>query len=137
VALNAWDIFQRVGPSEGERAIAQATIYLASAAKSNAVYMAFNQAKLDAATDPDHQVPVHLRNAPTKLMKELGYGDEYRYAHNEEGAFAAGENYFPEAIKDRRYYVPSERGLEKQIKDKLEYLKSLNQMSVNKRYSND
>ena len=137
VALNAWDIFQRVGPSEGERAIAQATIYLASAAKSNAVYMAFNQAKQDAATDPDHQVPVHLRNAPTKLMKELGHGDEYRYAHNEEGAFAAGENYFPEAIKDRRYYVPSERGLEKQIKDKLEYLKSLNQMSVNKRYSND
>jgi putative ATPase len=137
VALNAWDIFQRVGPSEGERAIAQATIYLASAAKSNAVYMAFNQAKHDAATDPDYQVPVHLRNAPTKLMKELGYGDEYRYAHNEEGAFAAGENYFPEEIKDRQYYVPSERGLEKQIKDKLEYLKSLNQMSVNKRYSND
>jgi putative ATPase len=137
VALNAWDIFQRVGPSEGERAIAQATIYLASAAKSNAVYMAFNQAKQDAATDPDHQVPVHLRNAPTKLMKELGYGNEYRYAHNEEGAFAAGENYFPKEIKDRQYYVPSERGLEKQIKDKLEYLKSLNQMSVNKRYSND
>ena len=137
VALNAWDIFQRVGPSEGERAIAQATIYLASAAKSNAVYMAFNQAKHDASTDPDYQVPVHLRNAPTKLMKELGYGDEYRYAHNEEGAFAAGENYFPEEIKDRQYYVPSERGLEKQIKDKLEYLKSLNQMSVNKRYSND
>ena len=137
VALNAWDIFQRVGPSEGERAIAQATIYLASAAKSNAVYMAFNQAKQDASTDPDYQVPVHLRNAPTKLMKELGYGDEYRYAHNEEGAFAAGENYFPEEIKDRQYYVPSERGLEKQIKDKLEYLKSLNQMSVNKRYSND
>lgn len=137
VALNAWDIFQRVGPSEGERAIAQATIYLASAAKSNAVYMAFNQAKQDAATDPDYQVPVHLRNAPTKLMKELGYGDEYRYAHNEEGAFAAGENYFPEEIKDRQYYVPSERGLEKQIKDKLEYLRSLNQMSVNKRYSND
>jgi putative ATPase len=137
VALNAWDIFQRVGPSEGERAIAQATIYLASAAKSNAVYMAFNQAKQDAATDPDYQVPVHLRNAPTKLMKELGYGDEYRYAHNEEGAFAAGENYFPEEIKDRQYYVPSNRGLEKQIKDKLEYLKSLNQMSANKRYSND
>jgi putative ATPase len=99
--------------------------------------MAFNQAKQDAATDPDHQVPVHLRNAPTKLMKELGYGNEYRYAHNEEGAFAAGENYFPKEIKDRQYYVPSERGLEKQIKDKLEYLKSLNQMSVNKRYSND
>lgn len=137
VALNAWDIFQRVGPSEGERAIAQATIYLASAAKSNAVYMAFNQAKQDAATDPDYQVPVHLLNAPTKLMKELGYGDEYRYAHNEEGAFAAGENYFPEEIKDRQYYVPSERGLEKQIKDKLEYLRSLNQMGVNKRYSND
>ena len=74
---------------------------------------------------------------PTKLMKELGYGDEYRYAHNEEGAFAAGENYFPEEIKDRQYYLPSERGLEKQIKDKLEYLRSLNQMGANKRYSND
>jgi putative ATPase len=137
VALNAWDIFQRVGPSEGERAIAQATLYLASAAKSNSVYMAFNQAKHDAQTDPDFQVPAHLRNAPTKLMKELGYGDEYRYAHNEEGAFAPGENYFPEEIKDRQYYMPSDRGLEKQISDKLNYLKSLNQASSNKRYPND
>ena len=137
VALNAWDIFQRVGPSEGERAIAQATLYLASAAKSNSVYMAFNQAKHDAQTDPDFQVPAHLRNAPTKLMKELGYGDEYRYAHNEEGAFAPGENYFPEEIKDRQYYMPSDRGLEKQISDKLNYLKSLNQASSIKRYPND
>ncbi|MBD1581372.1 AAA family ATPase [Pseudoalteromonas sp. S16_S37] len=134
VALNAWDIYQRVGPSEGERAIAQATLYLASAPKSNAVYMAFNQAKQDAMSDPDYEVPVHLRNAPTKLMKELGYGDEYRYAHNESGAFAAGENYFPEQIKDRQYYQPTDRGLEKQIKAKLEYLQQQNQQSDLKRY---
>lgn len=134
VALNAWDIYQRVGPSEGERAIAQATIYLASAAKSNAVYMAFNQAKKDATEDPNYPVPEHLRNAPTQLMKELGYGDGYRYAHNEPGAFAAGENYFPEPIKHRQYYSPSDRGLEKQLGDKLKYLASLNQQSNHKRY---
>ncbi|CAH9055484.1 Replication-associated recombination protein A [Pseudoalteromonas holothuriae] len=137
VALNAWDIYQRVGPSEGERAIAQATIYLASAAKSNAVYMAFNQAKQDAMSDPDFEVPAHLRNAPTTLMKELGYGEEYRYAHNEAGAFAAGENYFPEQVKDRQYYHPSDRGLEKQIKSKLEYLQQQNQQSDTKRYKDD
>ena len=134
VALNAWDIYQRVGPSEGERAIAQATIYLASAAKSNAVYMAFNQAKKDAMEDPNYPVPEHLRNAPTKLMKELGYGDGYRYAHNEAGAFAAGENYFPEQIKQRQYYFPSDRGLEKQLGEKLNYLATLNQQSKHKRY---
>lgn len=118
VALNAWDIFQRVGPSEGERAIAQATIYLASAPKSNAVYMAFNQAMQDAKNEPSHPVPEHLRNAPTSLMKDLGYGAEYRYAHNEEGAFAAGEKYFPEAINDRQYYFPTDRGLEQKNKTK-------------------
>ncbi|CAM3973746.1 replication-associated recombination protein A [Pseudoalteromonas byunsanensis] len=137
VALNAWDIYQRVGPSEGERAIAQATIYLASAAKSNAVYTAFNQAQQDAASDLDYEVPLHLRNAPTSLMKELGYGGEYRYAHNESGAFAAGENYFPEQIKERQYYYPTDRGLEKQIKSKLEYLQQQNLQSDIKRYQND
>ncbi|BBN81844.1 recombinase RarA [Pseudoalteromonas sp. A25] len=137
VALNAWDIYQRVGPSEGERAIAQATLYLASAPKSNAVYMAFNQAKQDAMSDSDCEVPVHLRNAPTKLMKELGYGEQYRYAHNEPGAFAAGENYFPEQIKDRQYYQPTDRGLEKQIKTKLDYLEQQNQQSDHKRYQDD
>lgn len=137
VALNAWDIFQRVGPSEGERAIAQATLYLASAPKSNAVYTAFKQAKRDAATDANLEVPVHIRNAPTELMKELGYGAEYRYAHDEAGAFAAGENYFPEQVKDRQYYFPTDRGLEKQIAEKLDYLKRLNEQSNKKRYSDD
>ncbi|USD30155.1 replication-associated recombination protein A [Pseudoalteromonas sp. SCSIO 43201] len=134
VALNAWDIYHRVGPSEGERAIAQATLYLASAPKSNAVYMAFNQAKHDAQSDPNYPVPEHLRNAPTKLMKEMGFGEEYRYAHNEPGAFAAGENYFPEAIHERQYYQPTQRGLEKQIAEKLEYLKAQDLQSTNKRY---
>lgn len=134
VALNAWDIFQRVGPSEGERAIAQATIYLASAPKSNAVYMAFNQAMQDAKNEPSHPVPEHLRNAPTNLMKDLGYGAEYRYAHNEEGAFAAGEKYFPEAINDRQYYFPTDRGLEQKIKQKLDYLTQRNEQSDIKRY---
>lgn len=134
VALNAWDIYQRVGPGEGERAIAQATLYLASAAKSNAVYTAFNQAKQQASELPSFPVPEHLRNAPTDLMKDLGYGSEYRYAHDEAGAFAAGENYFPEALKDTKYYHPVDRGLEKKIKEKLDYLTALDQQSTLKRY---
>ncbi|CCQ11986.1 FIG065221: Holliday junction DNA helicase [Pseudoalteromonas luteoviolacea B = ATCC 29581] len=134
VALNAWDIFARVGPSEGERAIAQATLYLASAPKSNAVYQAFNQAKQDALNDTHADVPMHLRNAPTDLMKDLGFGEEYRYAHDEPGAFAAGEAYFPETIQGRQYYFPTDRGLEKQIKEKLNYLKTLNEESEHKRY---
>jgi len=137
VALNAWDIFQRVGPSEGERAIAQATLYLASAPKSNAVYTAFNQAKHDAAHLPSYPVPEHLRNAPTQIMKELGFGAQYRYAHDEVGAFAAGENYFPEILKTKHYYQPTDRGLEKQIKDKLDYLASQNNQSENKRYDSN
>lgn len=137
VALNAWDIFHRVGPSEGERAIAQATIYLASAPKSNAVYTAFKAAKRDAQSDGDFQVPYHLRNAPTELMKDLGYGQEYRYAHDEIGAFAAGENYFPIEIKDRTYYHPTDRGLEQQIRSKLEYLQQQNAQSNRKRYQDD
>jgi putative ATPase len=134
VALNAWDIYHRVGPSEGERALAQATIYLASAPKSNAVYSAFNQAMQDVKNEPSFEVPHHLRNAPTNLMKDLGYGAEYRYAHNEPGAYAAGENYFPEQIKDRQYYQPSERGLEQKIKQKLAYLNEQDELSELKRY---
>lgn len=134
IALNAWDIYHRVGPAEGERAIAQATLYMASAAKSNAVYVAFKQAKQDAQNLKSFEVPHHLRNAPTTLMKDLGYGDEYRYAHDEPGAFAAGEEYLPTELAGKRYYHPSERGLEKQIKDKLDYLMQLNQTSDNKRY---
>lgn len=134
VCLNAWDIFQRVGPAEGERAIAQATLFCASAAKSNAVYTAFKQAVRDAKDEPDFPVPEHLRNAPTSLMKDLGYGAEYRYAHDEPNAFAAGENYLPEGLKDAQYYFPVDRGMEKQIKQKLEYLQTENNRSTLKRY---
>lgn len=134
VAISAWDCFTRVGPAEGERAIAQAIVYLACAPKSNAVYVAFNQAKREAQELPDYDVPVHLRNAPTKLMKSLGYGDEYRYAHDEPGAFAAGENYFPPEMADRKYYYPTERGAEKQYAVKIAWLEEQNLNSSVQRY---
>ncbi|WP_102795340.1 replication-associated recombination protein A [Bowmanella denitrificans] len=134
VCLNAWDIFHRVGPAEGERAIAQALVYCACAAKSNAVYVAFKQARRDARELANFAVPVHLRNAPTKLMKEQGFGQDYRYAHDEPGAYAAGESYLPPELAEQRYYQPNERGLEKQIQAKLEYLSQLDQQSDRKRY---
>ncbi|WP_318521041.1 replication-associated recombination protein A [Photobacterium leiognathi] len=134
VAVSAWDCYTRVGAYEGERAIAQAIVYLACAAKSNAVYVAFNQAKADAREFPDFEVPHHLRNAPTKLMKELGYGEGYRYAHDEPGAYAPGEVYLPQEIRDRVYYQPSNRGLEMKISEKLDYLASLDAKSPLKRY---
>jgi putative ATPase len=134
LSLAAWDTQERLGSPEGELAIAQSVLYLASAPKSNAVYNAFNTAKADIATMPDYDVPIHLRNAPTALMKDLAYGDEYRYAHNEEGAYAAGENYFPEAIADKAYYAPVSRGLESKIKEKLDYLHELDKVSVQQRY---
>ena len=133
LCVSAWDVYHRVGPAEGERAIAQAAVYCALAAKSNAVYMAFSQAKQDARDKPDYPVPVHLRNAPTKLLKEMGHGAEYRYAHNEPNAFAAGECYLPPEIADARYYEPSERGMEKQLKAKRDYLDQLNNQSQQKR----
>lgn len=134
VALSAWDCYTRVGAYEGERAIAQAVIYLAVAPKSNAVYTAFNEAKRLAKEAKDYDVPEHLRNAPTHLMKTLGYGEEYRYAHHEEHAYAAGENYFPPELKDTLFYFPSERGMEKQIKEKMAWLKALDAQSRIKRY---
>ncbi|WP_084256125.1 replication-associated recombination protein A [Pasteurella testudinis] len=134
VALSAWDCFTRVGAAEGERAIAQAIVYLAVAPKSNAVYQAFNAAKQQATQFPDYDVPPHLCNAPTKLMKSLGYGEEYRYAHHEENAYAAGENYFPPELKDSRYYFPTERGMEGKIKQKLDWLNQLDQQSDKVRY---
>lgn len=134
VALAAWDCFTRVGAAEGERAIAQAIVYLAVAPKSNAVYQAFNAAKKMALESPDYDVPEHLRNAPTHLMKELGYGAEYRYAHNEENAYAAGENYFPEALKETKFYFPTQRGMEIQIGEKLEKLRQLDEKSQIQRY---
>lgn len=133
LCVNAWDVYHRVGPAEGERAIAQAAVYCALAAKSNAVYMAFSQAMQDAREKPDYPVPVHLRNAPTKLLKEMGHGAEYRYAHNEPNAFAAGECYLPPELAASRYYEPTERGLEKQLKAKREYLDQLNHQSLQKR----
>lgn len=133
LALNAWDTYQRVGPAEGERAIAQAAVYLALAPKSNAVYLAFNQIRQLVVDSPAYDVPLHLRNAPSKLMKELGYGEGYRYAHNEPGAYAAGERYLPDALADQQFYQPSERGMEKQLAEKLRYLQQLDQQSTQKR----
>ena len=135
LALNAWDVQERLGSPEGELAIAQAVAYLACAAKSNAVYTAFNAIKADVANAPSYDVPLHLRNAPTRLMKQGGYGAEYRYAHDEENGYAAGENYFPEELQDKIYYHPVDRGLEKKIAEKLAYLRTLDEASANKRYS--
>ncbi|QIL84671.1 replication-associated recombination protein A [Vibrio sp. HDW18] len=134
VALAAWDCFTRVGPAEGERAIAQAIVYLACAPKSNAVYTAWKQALSDAHNLPEFEVPPHLRNAPTRLMKDLGYGEEYRYAHDEPGAYAAGECYLPPEISTTRYYQPTQRGLETKIAEKLAYLADLDAKSPQKRY---
>ncbi|MEI8656743.1 replication-associated recombination protein A [Vibrio sp. Hal054] len=134
VALSAWDCFTRVGPAEGERAIAQAIVYLACAPKSNAVYSAWKQALSDAHNLPEYEVPHHLRNAPTSLMKDLGYGAEYRYAHDEPGAYAAGERYLPPEMTGTRYYQPTNRGLETKIGEKLDYLADLDAKSPQKRY---
>ena len=125
IALNAYQAQERLGSPEGELSLAQAVVYLAVAAKSNAVYQAFKNAMADVRSTPSYEVPLHLRNAPTKLMKELDYGKEYRYAHNEEGAYAAGENYLPQELQDKQYYFPTERGLEGKIAEKLNYLRSL------------
>lgn len=123
LALNAYDVYERLGSPEGELALAQALVYLAVAPKSNAVYVAFNQAKSDAAEYGSLDVPLHLRNAPTKMMKELGYGKKYRYAHDEVDAYAAGENYFPDEMPKKNYYQPVSRGLELKIAEKLAQLR--------------
>ena len=132
LALNAWEVQERVGSPEGELAIAQATVYLACAAKSNAVYTAFSDARSDATSSLE--VPLHLRNAPTKMMEEMGYGGDYQYAHNHDDAFVPGESYFPEALANREYYHPVDRGLEVKIGEKLAYLKKLNAASRSRRY---
>lgn len=125
LALNAWDVQERLGSPEGELAIAQAVVYLACAPKSNAVYTAFKAAMADARDSGSQEVPLHLRNAPTKLMKALDYGKSYRYAHDEPDAYAAGEKYFPEVMGERVYYRPVERGLEIKISERLAYLRRL------------
>ncbi len=129
IAVSAWDCFTRVGAAEGERAIAQAVVYLACAPKSNAVYSAFKAARHAAKEYGDAEVPVHLRNAPTQLMAELGYGAEYRYSHDEPNAYSAGQQYLPEILQGQQFYHPHERGLEKQIAEKLRYLQQLDQQA--------
>lgn len=124
-ALSAWQVYERLGSPEGELAIAQAIVYLASTAKSNAVYKAYGEALSEARENGSLEVPMHIRNAPTQLMKEFGYAKGYRYAHEEEGAFAAGETYFPDEMGERIYYHPVERGMELKIKEKLDKLRSM------------
>ena len=125
ICLSACQTYERLGSPEGELAFANAVVYLAIAAKSNAVYMAYNQVKAFVAQDQSRPVPLHLRNAPTKLMKNLDYGKNYRYAHNEEGAYAAGEQYFPDGLEELKFYEPTNRGLEGKISEKLAHLAEL------------
>ena len=127
LALEAADIYERLGSPEGELAIAQAVVYLACAPKSNAVYNAYNELRAFVKTDGSRPVPMYLRNAPTKLMKDLGYKEGYRYAHDEPGAFAAGEVYLPEGLEGRKWYKPVDRGLEIKIGEKLKALDALNE----------
>ena len=128
LALDAAEVYERLGSPEGELALAECVIYLAVAAKSNAVYKAFNEAKAWVKKDGTRPVPMHLRNAPTQLMKNLDYGKGYRYAHNEEGGFAAGENYLPDGMPAPGFYRPVDRGLELKIAEKMASLRSLNQV---------
>ena len=124
ITINAWDVYERLGDKEGNRAIAQAAVFCACAPKSNAVYSAFNQAMEAANNTGDLEVPIHLRNASTRLMEELGHGKDYRYAHNEPDGFSKGQTYFPEEMGEQIYYVPTDRGLEIKIKEKLKQLRS-------------
>ena len=124
ICVNAWDVYERLGDKEGNRAIAQAAVFCACAPKSNAVYRAFNSAIEAAKESNDLEVPIHLRNAPTKLLEELGHGKGYRYAHDEPGAVSKGQSYFPEEMGERIYYEPTDRGLEIKIKEKLDQLRS-------------
>jgi putative ATPase len=133
ICLNACQTYERLGSPEGELAFANAVIYLAIAAKSNAVYMAYNQVKAFVAQDQSRPVPLHLRNAPTKLMKNLDYGKHYRYAHNEEGAYAAGEQYLPDGLDEMKFYEPTNRGLEGKISEKLAHLAELDKEALAKK----
>jgi putative ATPase len=123
--LNAADVYERLGTPEGELALAECVIYLAVAAKSNAVYVAYGAARAFIAEDGTRPVPLHIRNAPTKLMKTLGYGKDYRYAHDEDQGYAAGESYLPEGMEPPGWYRPTDRGLESKIRERLEHLREL------------
>lgn len=133
LTLDAAEVYERLGSPEGELALAEAVIYLAMAPKSNAVYKAYNAARAYIKKDGTRPVPMHLRNAPTKLMKELDYGKGYRYAHDEEDAFAAGEQYLPDGMAQPGFYQPVERGLEIKIAEKLRQLRALNEQSAQRR----
>jgi putative ATPase len=133
VALDACETFERLGSPEGELALAEAAIYLACASKSNAVYVAYNAARAYVSQDDSRPVPLHLRNAPTKLMKDLGHGRDYRYAQDEPDAYAAGENYFPEDMPAVRWYEPTDRGLEAKIAEKLAHLRGLDRAAKSKK----
>lgn len=135
ISVNAWQSYERLGSPEGELIIAHAITYLACAPKSNAVYNAFNQAMAYVKSTPSFDVPLHLRNAPTELMKEEDYGQEYRYAHDEPEAYAAGEKYLPEELQNQSFYQPTDRGLELKISNKLKHLQELDQNSPLRRYS--
>jgi len=127
LALDAAETFERLGSPEGELALAEAVVYMSVAAKSNAVYRAYGEVRRFIEADGSRPVPLHLRNAPTRLMKELGYGGGYRYAHDEAGGFAAGETYFPEGMTPQRWYQPTDRGLESRIRERLDELRRLNE----------
>jgi putative ATPase len=133
MALDACETYERLGSPEGELALAEVVIYLAVAPKSNAAYTAYSAARELVRNDTSRPVPEHLRNAPTKLMKELGYGANYRYAHDEADAYAAGENYFPDGMTPPKLYEPTEFGLEAKIREKLEYLRGLDRSATNKK----
>jgi len=125
LALDAWEAQERLGSPEGELSLAQAVIYLAVAAKSNAVYTAYKKAMSVIKSTGSLEVPMQLRNAPTSLMKELDYGKDYRYAHDEQGGYAAGEVYLPDELTGTQFYEPVDRGLEIKIREKMNYLRSL------------
>jgi putative ATPase len=125
LALDAAETYERLGSPEGELAIAEAIVYMAVAPKSNAVYQAFGAVTAFVKEDGSRRVPMHLRNAPTRLMKDLGYGKDYRYTHDEEGGYAAGESYLPDGMKHQRWYEPTDRGLEQRIAERLAQLRAL------------
>ena len=133
ICLNACQTYERLGSPEGELAFANAVLYLAIAAKSNAAYMAYNQAKAFVAQDQSRPVPLHLRNAPTKLMKTLDYGKDYRYAHHEDEAYAAGEQYLPDGLDNLKFYEPTNGGLEAKISEKLAHLHQLDEHATRRK----
>jgi putative ATPase len=137
IALDAWDVQRRLGSPEGDLALAQAVTYLAVAAKSNAVYVAWQRAQSLVRAGGSEEVPMHLRNAPTALMKDLGYASTYQYAHDFDSGFVPGERYFPQTLEDEVFYEPSDRGLELKIKEKLEFLRKANRASQFQRYHHE